>query len=122
MCGLEKGGGDSSSAHPSVSTRLADSAGAGKGDDVQLAVDFVAGALDGTYDAGVIFSTDTDLRPALEFVADRFRGTRRAESAAWRGVGANRALRAQNPTPSWCHYLDDADYRAVADPTDYNIV
>ena len=43
-----------------------------KGVDVELAIDFIAGAIDGRYDVGVIFSTDTDLRPALEFVTDRF--------------------------------------------------
>ena len=41
-----------------------------KGVDVQLAVDFVAGALAGRFDVGVIMSTDTDLRPALEAVLD----------------------------------------------------
>lgn len=40
-----------------------------KGIDVSLAVDFVAGAVDGAFDVGIIFSTDTDLKPALEFVA-----------------------------------------------------
>lgn len=84
-------------------------------------MDFVAGAIDGSYDAGVIFSTDTDLRPALEFVSTRFAGSRRAESAAWKGQGANRALRVTGPRPSWCHYLDAADYESVHDSTDYNI-
>jgi uncharacterized LabA/DUF88 family protein len=38
-----------------------------KGIDVALAVDFVALAIDGEYDLGVMASTDTDLRPALEY-------------------------------------------------------
>ncbi|MBA4179784.1 MAG: hypothetical protein C0506_04275 [Anaerolinea sp.] len=92
-----------------------------KGIDVQLAIDYVAWAVDGRYDVGVIFSTDTDLRPALEFVAARFHGAPRAESAAWTSHGANRALRASNPAPTWCHYLDAADYGSVHDPTDYNV-
>lgn len=92
-----------------------------KGIDVQLAIDFAAGATDSTYDIGVIFSTDTDLRPALEFVAKRFEGVRRAETAAWRSNGANRALRVTNPRPTWCHYLDAGDFMAVRDDTDYNI-
>ncbi len=92
-----------------------------KGIDVQIAIDFVAGAVDGIYDVGIIFSTDTDLRPALEFVARRFRGSPRAESAAWRGPGANRAIYATNPVRTWCHYLDAADYGAVHDGTDFNI-
>lgn len=92
-----------------------------KGIDVQLAIDFVADAVYGRYDAGIIFSTDTDLRPALEFVANRFRGSPRAESAAWKGQGANKGVRALNPRPTWCHYLDANDYLAAHDPTDYNI-
>ena len=43
-----------------------------KGIDVALSIDFAMGAIDGAYDVGVIFSTDTDLRPALEVVAGRF--------------------------------------------------
>ena len=92
-----------------------------KGIDVQLAIDFVAGAVDGRYDVGVIVSTDTDLRPALEFVSHRFQGSPRAESAAWRAPGANKAIVAAGPHPTWCHYLDSADYAAVRDSVDYNI-
>ncbi|GMV87045.1 MAG: hypothetical protein AMXMBFR80_28980 [Dehalococcoidia bacterium] len=93
-----------------------------KGIDVALAIDFVAGAVEGRYDVGVIFSTDTDLRPALEFVTHRFDGVPRAESAAWRAPGANRALTVRNPRRTWCHYLDPEDYKMVHDPRDYNIV
>ncbi len=92
-----------------------------KGIDVQIAVDYVAGAVDGLYDVGIIFSTDTDLRPALEFVTHRFDGTPRAETAAWSAPGANKALVATNPKRTWCHYLDARDYEAVHDSTDYNI-
>lgn len=92
-----------------------------KGVDVQLAIDYVAGAVDGRYDVGIIFSTDTDLRPALQFVAYRFNGTPRAESAAWSAPGANKALVATNPKRTWCHYLNASDYSAVHDATDYNI-
>ena len=77
--------------------------------------------MDGRYDVGVIVSTDTDLRPALEFVSRRFQGLPRAESAAWRAPGANKAIVAAGPRPTWCHYLDSADYTAVHDSTDYNI-
>ena len=87
-----------------------------KGVDVQIAIDFIAGAIDERYDVGVIFSTDSDLRPALEFVADRFDRYPRAEAAAWRGPGNNRALSVQK---SWVHYLNYDDYLAVRDRTDY---
>ena len=66
-----------------------------KGVDVELAIDFIAGAIDRSYDVGIIFSTDTDLRPAIEFVATRFQQYPRAEAAAWRGPGSNRALKAR---------------------------
>ena len=65
-----------------------------KGIDVQLAIDFVAGAIDDAYDTGVICSTDTDLLPALEFVATRY-GRERAETAAWFAAGKGSELRLQ---------------------------
>lgn len=91
-----------------------------KGIDVALAIDFVMGAVDGAYDIGVIFSTDTDLRPALEIVAARFAGTRRPEVAAWRSPSANRWLSIPGRR-IWCHFLDQTDYSAVHDPNDYNM-
>ena len=71
-------------------------------------------------DIGVIFSTDTDLRPALEVVSERFAGARRAEVTAWRSPTANRRLSVQGRS-TWCHFLDQADYSAVHDATDYNV-
>lgn len=91
-----------------------------KGVDVQIAIDFIAGAIDSRYDVGIVFSTDSDLRPALEFVADRYERHPRAEAAAWRGHGANRALRVQDAVRStWVHYLNYDDYLSVRDYTDY---
>ena len=90
-----------------------------KGVDVELAIDFIAGALDGDFDVGIIFSTDTDLRPALEFVVARFERYPRAESAAWRGPDSNRALRVRHPGRNWVHYLNYDDYLSVRDRTDY---
>ena len=89
-----------------------------KGIDVQLAIDFVAGAIDHAYDTGIICSTDTDLLPALEFVATRF-GRERAETAAWLVGGKGSELRLRSPS-TWCHRLELPDYEAVRDPTDYN--
>jgi len=90
-----------------------------KGIDVQLAIDFVAGAIDGTYDTGIISSTDTDLLPAIEFVANRY-GQERAETAAWYSDRRRSELRSQTIT-TWCHRLKLADYSTVGDPRDYNI-
>jgi uncharacterized LabA/DUF88 family protein len=47
-----------------------------KGIDVQLAIDFVVAALDKRFDVGVIFSADTDLKPAIETVVARTTGLR----------------------------------------------
>ncbi len=55
-----------------------------KGIDVQLAIHLVARAVRGEDEVGILMSTDTDLKPALEFV----RGLQgdpypRCEVAAW---------------------------------------
>jgi uncharacterized LabA/DUF88 family protein len=92
-----------------------------KGIDVQLAVEFIAGAIEGAYDVGIIFSTDTDLRPALEYVAGKFPISPRAEVAAWRSPTSNRALTLSGSRRLWCHYLGLADYQAVQDIRDYNL-
>lgn len=53
-----------------------------KGVDVELAIDVVRLALDDAYDIGVIASADTDLVPALAFVANRCEG-KQIETATW---------------------------------------
>jgi hypothetical protein len=55
-----------------------------KGIDIALAIDFVTMAIRSEYDVGILMSTDTDLKPALEAVAELTdtQGTR-AEVAAW---------------------------------------
>lgn len=88
-----------------------------KGIDVQLAIDFVAGAFDDEYDTGIICSTDTDLLPALEFVATRY-PRKHVETAAWRSRRKWSELRLRNPA-TWCHRLALADHEAVRDPVDY---
>jgi len=88
-----------------------------KGIDVALAIDFVTLAVDGEYDIGVIVSTDTDLRPALEYVMDKNLAS--VEAVAWytsfrRGLSlSDRQL--------WCHRLTKSDYDVVADYVDYNV-
>lgn len=88
-----------------------------KGIDVSLAIDFVSMAVDKKFDVGVIFSTDTDLIPALEFVVDRPEMGVVAEVAAWAehqnsplGVSGSRIR---------CHRLTKLEYRAVSDPKVY---
>jgi hypothetical protein len=88
-----------------------------KGIDVALAVDYIALALDGAYDVGIIASTDTDLKPALEFVHQRLRAKRKPEVMAWAGLRQHLSLVGAR---MWCHWLKRTDFDAVADLTDYN--
>lgn len=87
-----------------------------KGIDVGLAVDFVTFAVDGAYDVGIIVSTDTDLRPALEYVLGMKDAP--AEAAAWCGE-TPRGLSVPGAR-LWCHRLGRPDFDSVADYTDYN--
>ena len=89
-----------------------------KGVDVALSIDFVTLAIDGAYDVGVIMSTDTDLRPALEFVRNRDPRRLHVAVAAW-GTGKGNQRLSLPGTPVWCHWLSLADYNSVADPTRY---
>ncbi len=90
-----------------------------KGIDVQLSIDVVAGAIDRDYDIAVVFSTDTDLRPAIEFVANRFTGLPRIELAAWSSPTSARRIPVAASRTVWCHFLDQFDFQEVADSTDY---
>lgn len=86
-----------------------------KGIDVALAIDFVRLAFLDRYDVGVLFSTDTDLLPALE-VAQSL-GVH-VEVAAWWDVRSRARLHLGEALP-WCHRLRRDDYLAVHDATDY---
>jgi uncharacterized LabA/DUF88 family protein len=91
-----------------------------KGIDVALAIDFVMMAIRGEYDVGVVVSTDTDLKPALEAVmslgGDPYP---RAAVAAWSSrVGHSRRLSISGRR-LWCHWLSHDDYLEVRDATDY---
>jgi uncharacterized LabA/DUF88 family protein len=88
-----------------------------KGIDVALALDILRLAVvDDAYDVGVVFSSDTDLLPAIETVIEL--KCAHIEIAAWRGGG--KWLRVDGAHGPWCHVLDKADYRAVEDRTDYS--
>ena len=90
-----------------------------KGIDVALAVDFVMMAVRREFDIGVIMSTDTDLKPALEAVVS-LRGNPRCEVAAWNGPTSHWRRITVRSARLWCHRLNEQDYAAVADLTDYN--
>ena len=87
-----------------------------KGVDVALAVDFVKLAIEGEYDVGVMMSTDNDLLPALEVVRDYAPDGIHVAVSVWSVPGQHQRLRLPG---LWCHWLDQADYNAVADRTRY---
>ena len=86
-----------------------------KGIDVALAVDFTAMALLKRYDVGILFSTDTDMKYALEFVLAETRA--RPEVAAWRGQRGRLEIEGRN---LWCHWVREPVYRQVVDPVVYS--
>jgi hypothetical protein len=86
-----------------------------KGVDVALAIDMVRLALRREYDAAILFSTDTDLVPALEAIREI---KAHVEVASWRG--SNPLRFPGGATLPWCHFLSAGDYRQVADPRDYS--
>ena len=80
-----------------------------KGIDVGLAVDFVKPAIVGKYHVGVMMSTDNDLLPALEVVRNPDPGRIQAAVAARSAPKHHQRLLILQ-----CHWLDQADYNAVA--------
>lgn len=89
-----------------------------KGIDVSLALDYVVGSVDCAFDIGTIFSTDTDLVPALEFVARRPELGVTPEVAAWQAEGANPLLRVQGASV-WRRRLMREDYERARDRRRY---
>jgi uncharacterized LabA/DUF88 family protein len=91
-----------------------------KGIDVALAVDFVVMAVRGEYDVGILMSTDTDLKPALEaVVALGDNRTPHCEVAAWSASSGHSRRLSIKGASVWCQWLDEDAYRQVADPTNY---
>ncbi len=85
-----------------------------KGIDVALAVDLVKYAMKGDIDAAVVFTSDKDILPAIELVYNET--PCHVELACW---SAGRRLRINGTQTPWCHFLDEADFLHVQDPTDY---
>jgi len=90
-----------------------------KGVDVALAIDVVTLAIDGAYDVGIIASTDTDLRPPIEYVL-RACPSVRLEVLAWRSERSRQRL-SLGKQNVWCHWLDEDDYASIADFSDYRV-
>ena len=91
-----------------------------KGVDVALAVDLVMMVARHECDVAIVFSSDTDLLPALEAVLALRPGEPPVcQVAAWVAPGARpRALRPRGVRLRQ-HLLGPDDFRAVADGTDY---
>jgi uncharacterized LabA/DUF88 family protein len=81
-----------------------------KGIDVNLAIDFVTMAIRKEYEVGILFSVDTDLKPALEFVTSNDVSAR-AEVAAWRRQADHQIRLALSMNRPFCHWLTEDDYR-----------
>lgn len=94
-----------------------------KGIDVALSLDFAMMAAAGQYDVGILFSTDTDMKPALEAVATLTNrdGHPRAEVAAWSGSGQHNRRLAIKTRNLFCHWIGECTYQAMADVTDYSV-
>ena len=94
-----------------------------KGIDVSLAIDLVEAAMKGSYDAMVVFSSDTDLLPALELV--RKIHNVHIEIACW-SEGNPLWLReglSQDPPVHfpYCHFMKGEDFLGARDTTAYNM-
>ena len=94
-----------------------------KGIDVSLAVDLVEAAMNGTYDAMVVFSCDTDLLPALELVK-RIRKVH-VEIACWSGahpLWLREGLKQQPPVRfPYCHFMKEEDFVATRETSTRNL-
>lgn len=89
-----------------------------KGIDVQLAVDFATMAVREQYDTGILFSRDTDLLPALEFVYSKS-VVARCETASWRNGNKPHGRLTIGKFQPFCHWVDAADFALIEDATNY---
>ena len=90
-----------------------------KGIDVALAVDFVMMVARRECEVGILFSSDTDLVPALEAVLALRPGDSPAcEVAAWAAPGVRPRSLSARGVDIRRHLLSEADFRTVADLTD----
>jgi hypothetical protein len=83
-----------------------------KGIDVAIAVDLMYLAIRGDYDALVLFSSDTDLLPALKAIVSLRLG--HVEVACWAGAKSLR-LPDSKPRRPWCHMFSKTDWQSVTE-------
>jgi uncharacterized LabA/DUF88 family protein len=79
-----------------------------KGIDVKIAVDFVTMAIKKDYEIGILFSLDSDLKPALEFVCQNDLDVK-AEVIAWRTNRSHQLRLALSGNKPFCHWLTIED-------------
>jgi uncharacterized LabA/DUF88 family protein len=91
-----------------------------KGVDVEIAIDFVRLALEDTFDVGILCSADTDLAPALQFVADRFPDKRLITVGYAPDPGCNAPAPLDLPRGTVeRRYMTRRDFERVRDDVDY---
>lgn len=88
-----------------------------KGIDVALAISLVSGAIKKEFDVAIVFSSDTDLLPALEFAYHETEAW--IELACWSSARPlwfreARALPDQKLIP-YCHFLNEMDFNQCRD-------
>jgi hypothetical protein len=78
-------------------------------------------AVRGEFDVGILMSTDTDMKPALEAVASLTGSSGpRADVASWSTDGRHNRRLAISSRKLYCHWVGKDVYNQVADPTDYS--
>lgn len=90
-----------------------------KGIDVALAIDFAVMGNRGDYEVGILMSTDTDMKPALETVAGLT--GQRVDVAAWSALGRHNRRLSISSRNLYCHWVGKDIYDQIADSTDYSI-
>ncbi len=83
-----------------------------KGIDVKIAVDFVTMAIKKEYEIGILFSLDSDLKPALEFVCQNNLDVK-AEVIAWRTNRSHQLRLALSGNKPFCHWLTREDFSGM---------
>ena len=74
------------------------------------------------FEVGILMSTDTDMKPALEAVAQltATQGTR-AEVASWSAVGQHSRRLSIQSRNLYCHWVGKDICDQIADPVNYSI-
>ena len=83
-----------------------------KGIDVKLAVDFVNLAVKNETNTGILFSVDSDLKSALEFITQN-NFEFKAEVAAWRSKRDFQVRLSLSGNKPYCHWFEFNDFNRM---------